>query len=153
MKKSMTVLFASLLAAGLLAGCNSNNNNTIPGGGTNCGGPPNGVEVIYPKPNARRVPSGVGSVWIAAKPSLPVGNQYDFFVVQTNLNQQTTGPFVQTNQPIPVPHVSPPAGAKVYYSSFNYIIGPVQSVNLYWNIGGSACNPNVIVSSFSTATQ
>jgi predicted small secreted protein len=150
MKKSIGFLFTAMLAAGLLAGCNSNNSTTPPGVGTNCGNPPAGFQVLYPRPNAGAIGPNVGGVYVAANPALPVGNSYDFFVVQTNGFTQHTSPFATYNGPIPTPHKSPPPGSTVYVTQFLYPIGPLQGVNLYWNDGGTACTPNVIVSSFST---
>lgn len=152
MRKSIGFIFMSLLAAGLVAGCsNNNNNNSIPGAGTNCGGPPNGFQVLYPRNNANKInPGNAGAVYVAAKPALVVGNSYDFFASQSGGGQQFTSTFATYTGPIPNPHNSPTPGATVYQTQFLYPIGPLQTVQLFWNDGGTGCNPNVLVSTFST---
>ena len=52
MKKSIGLIFVSVLAAALVAGCNSGSNNNNNGFGTNCGAPPQGFQVLYPRNNA-----------------------------------------------------------------------------------------------------
>lgn len=152
MNKSIGLIFASVLAAALVAGCNSsssgNNNN---GFGTNCGGPPNGFQVLYPRNNAPRVPPGnANAVYVAAKPPLVVGNSYNFLPVVQSGSLPYTSTFATTNQSIPNPHTSPQPGSTIYVAQFLYPIGPLQTVQLYWNDGGTGCTPNVIVSSFTT---
>jgi len=152
MKKSIGLIFVSVLAAALVAGCNgsgSNNNNN--GFGTNCGGPPNGFQVLYPRNGAPRVPPGnAGGVYVAAKPPLVVGNSYNFLPVVQSGALPFTSTFATYNGSIPNPHTSPQPGSTVYFASFLYPIGPLQTVQLYWNDGGTGCTPNVIVSSFTT---
>jgi hypothetical protein len=164
MKRSIGVLFATIAAAAILAGCNNGNNNNIPPGtGTNCGNPANNMEVLYPKPNGKVSPN-VGGVVVAFNGSLPGGNLYDLWVNQSNGQSQFTqsgngGPIygpgsgfysINANQ-IPNPHANPTYPNPVYYATnFTNVIGPAQAVNLYWNDAGLNCNPNVIVSSFRT---
>jgi predicted small secreted protein len=151
MKHSIGFIFTFVLAAALMAGCNSNNNNTVPGAGTNCAGPPAGFQVLYPRDGARRVPTGNAyAVWVAAKPPLVVGNSYDFAPVTSAGALPTTSTFATYTGPIPTPHDTPAPGATVYQTQFLYPIGPLQTVNLYWNDGGTGCNPNVVVSTFTT---
>lgn len=151
MKKSLGLLFAGAVAIALAAGCNSGSNNGNNGFGTNCGAPPKGFQILYPQNNAPHVPpNNANAIYVAANPPLVAGNSYNFFVVQSNNNQQFSGNFATYTGPIPKPHNSPSAGSKVYVSYFRAPIGPLQSVNLYWNNGGTGCTPNVIVSSYTT---
>lgn len=157
MKKTIGLLFACVVAAALVAGCNnSNNNNSVPGAGTNCGKPPNGFQIIYPQNNAPHVPSNnANTIFVAANPALVVGNSYNFLVVQSNGNQQFSGNFVQYSgslSQIPKPHNTPTAGSTVYYANLASPIGPFQGVNLFWNDGGTGCTPNFIVSTFTTGS-
>ncbi|MGA8534060.1 MAG: hypothetical protein WB615_08130 [Candidatus Tumulicola sp.] len=151
MQKSIGILFATALTAGLMAGCSNSNGNNNNGFGTNCGGPPNGFQILYPRNNAGKVPpNNANAIYVAAKPALVVGNSYNFFVVQSNGNQQFTSQFATYNGSIPSPHNTPVAGSTVYVTYPPNPIGPLQSANLYWNDGGTGCTPNVIVSSFTT---
>ena len=153
MKKSLGLLFAGALVAALAAGCNSNNNNGAPPGiGTNCGPPPNGFQILYPRPNAPRVPpNNANAIYVAAKPALVVGNSYNFFVSQSNGNQQFSSNFATYNGPIPSPHNSPVPGSTIYVANITLSpIGPSQTVNLLWNDGGTGCTPNAIVSTYTT---
>src|SRR5579872_924433 len=78
MKKALGFIFAGLLSAGLLAGCNSSSNNGNNGFGTNCGKPPPGFQILYPRNNAPRVPpNNATAVYVAAKPPLVIGNSYN----------------------------------------------------------------------------
>jgi hypothetical protein len=152
MKKSIGLIFASVLAAALVAGCNSgNNNNNNNGFGTNCGAPPAGFQILYPRNNAPRVPPGnAGGVYVAAKPPLVVGNSYNFLPVVQTGSLPFTSTFATYNGAIPSPHNSPAPGSTVYFTSFLYPIGPLQTVQLLWNDGGTGCTPNAIVSTFTT---
>ncbi|HKU81357.1 MAG TPA: hypothetical protein VJP76_04230 [Candidatus Tumulicola sp.] len=153
MKTTIGFVFSSLVAAALLAGCNGNGNNTTPPGtGTNCGNPPPGVQVLYPRNGAPHVPSNNGNaVYIAAKPALVVGNSYDFYAVQSSGFTQFTSTFATTSlSNVPNPHASPTPGATIYVTQMQYPVGPLQTVQLFWNDGGTGCNPNVLVSSYST---
>lgn len=166
MRRSMRVFFGALAAAVTLAACNNGNNssNIPPGGGTNCGNPPYNMEVIYPKPNARRVPDNNGGVVVAFSKALPSGNQYALWVNQSNGQAQFTsnvngGPVYGPGSgfttiaysKIPSPHATPTFSNPQYYVTlFVNPLGPAQAVNLYWYDAGLGCNPNVIVSSFST---
>lgn len=151
MKKSIGLLFTASLVVALAAGCNSNSNNNNNGIGTNCGTPPNGFQILYPEPNAPRIPpNNANAIYVAAKPALVSGNSYNFFVVQSSGNQQYSGNFATYNGPIPNPHESPAAGSTIYVAYLPSPIGPLQSVNLYWNDGGTGCTPNAIVSSYTT---
>lgn len=153
MKTTIGFIFSVVAAVGLLAGCNSNGNSSVPPGtGTNCGNPPPGVQVLYPRNNAPRVPVNNGNaVYIAAKPALTVGNSYDFFASQSSGFTQFTSTFATTSlSNVPTPHASPAAGATIYVTQMPYPVGPLQTVQLFWNDGGTGCNPNVLVSSYST---
>ncbi len=153
MKKSLAFLFAAALTTALTAGCNSNNNNNNNGFGTNCGAPPKGFQILYPRNNAGRVPpNNANAIYVAANPPLVSGNSYNLFIVQSNGNTQFTSTFATYTGPIPSPHNSPAPGSTVYLSNVNVSpIGPSQSVNVFWNNGGTGCTPNVIVSSFTTS--
>jgi hypothetical protein len=155
MKKSIGLIFATAIAAGLLAGCNNGSSSNNNGFGTNCGGPPNGFQILYPKNGATRVPPvNANSIYVAANPALVVGNSYNFFVVQSNGNQQFSGGFTRLSgsYTIPNPHNTPTPGSTVYLANINVSpIGPLQTVNLYWNDGGTGCTPNVIVDSYTTS--
>jgi hypothetical protein len=166
MKRSIGVLFGTLAAAAVLAACNNNNNGGInpPTPGPNCGPGPASLEQLYPKPNARGVSPNVAGVVIAVSSPLPSGNMFDFQVVQSNGSVSYTsntngGPVygpgsgfysISASQ-IPNPHATPTYPNPVYYAtSFTIPIGPLQTVNLYWNDAGTQCTPNVVVGSFST---
>lgn len=152
MKKSIGIIFSVMLAAGLLAGCNGGGSNGGNNGfGTNCGGPPTGFQVLYPRPSAPHVPpNNSGSIYVAANPALTVGNSYNFLATVSGGGSIGTGNFATYNGSIPNPHVSPAPGSTIYVASFLYPIGPLQTVQLFWNVGGSNCTPNVIVSTFTT---
>ncbi|MBV8118110.1 MAG: hypothetical protein JOZ01_09030 [Candidatus Eremiobacteraeota bacterium] len=150
MKQSIGLLFISALAASLMAGCNNSNNNNN-GFGSNCGTPPNGFQILYPRNSAGRIPpNNANAVYVAANPALASGNSYNFFVVQSNGNQQFTSTFATYSGPIPSPHNTPTSGSTVYVTYMPNPIGPLQTVNLYWNDGGTGCTPNAIVSSYTT---
>ncbi len=153
MKKSIAFLFGTALAAALVAGCSNSNNNNNNGFGTNCGSPPNGFQILYPRNGAGKVPPAqANSIYVAANPALAVGNSYNFFAVQSNGNQQFTSQFATYTGTIPSPHNSPSPGSTVYVANIvSSPIGPLQSVNLYWNDGGTGCTPNIVVSSFTTS--
>jgi hypothetical protein len=150
MKTSTGFILSATLTAALLAGCNGSSSTTPPGTGTNCGNPPPGFQILYPRNNAKRVDPNIGGVYVAAKPALASGNSYNFLAIQSSGGQQFTSPFATYSGSIPTPHNTPAAGATVYVTYFQYPIGPLQSVQLAWNDGGTGCNPNVVVSQFST---
>ncbi len=164
MTKSVGALLV-LFAAGIVAGCNGNNNG-LPGPGPtqapsgNCGSPPsaNQLEVLFPIPNSKNAPVGLNNVYVSTKGQLPPSNQFDFFLTQSNGGQTFTGPFaVISESQIPTPHKKPTYSNPVYYataiagpSGSNYTIGPDQAVSLLWNDGGRNCTPHTLVSSFRT---
>ncbi len=161
MKYSIGALATFCSAAMLLAACNGNNNVTLPPGtGTNCGGPPssNQLEVLYPIPGSKTAPANLGNVYVSTKAALPPSNQFNFFLTQSNGNTTYTGLFSTINaSQIPSPHRKPSYSNPNYYASAiagpygsGYVIGPAQAVNLYWNDGGTGCNPHVLVSTFRT---
>lgn len=151
MKKSIGLLFAGLLAGALVAGCNSSSSSNNNGVGTNCGNPPTGFQILYPRNNAPHVPPGnAGAVYVAANPALPVGNSFNLLPVTSGGAQPFTSTFATYTGPIPSPANSPTPGSTVYVTQFLYPIGPLQTVQLYWNDGGTGCTPNVIVSTFTT---
>ena len=166
MKRSIGVFLGTVAAAATLAACNNGNNNSNipPGTGTNCGSPPYQMEVLYPKPNARKVAPNIGGVVVAFNHPLPNNNQYNLWVNQSNGSSQFTsnnnggpiyGPgsgFTSINaSQIPAPHANPTyPNASYYATNFSNIIGPATAVNLYWNDAGLNYSPNIIVSSFST---
>lgn len=155
MKTTIGFVFSVIAAAGLLAGCNGNGNNTTPPGtGSNCGGPPAGFQVLYPRNNAPHIPPNNGNaVYVAANPALVVGNSYDFNAVQSSGFTQFTSTFATTSiGNVPSPHASPAPGSTIYVTQMPYPVGPLQTVQLFWNDGGTGCNPNVLVSSYSTGS-
>src|SRR5579863_6249463 len=134
MKKSIGLLFASLLTAALVAGCNNGNNgNNNNGVGTNCGGPPNGFQVLYPRNNASQIGPSLQAIYVAANPPLISGNSYNFLPVTSNGTLPYSSQFATYNGPIPSPHNSPTPGSTVYVAQLLYPIGPLQTVQLYWN--------------------
>ncbi len=156
MKTSIGAIFAAAAAAGLLVGCNGNNVSTPPGTGQNCGGPPssNQLEVLYPIPNSKKAPANLGNIYVATKGALPPSNLFNFYLVQENGGSTFTGTFATISQSqIPNPHAKPTYSNPTYYASSlppSYVIGPNQTVNLYWNDGGTGCTPHVLVSTFTT---
>jgi hypothetical protein len=153
MTKPFTYAFIAAAAAmTLLTGCNNNSSNNNNGFGQNCGGPVNGLQVIHPINGSSHVNPAIQAVYVAANATLPVGNQYNFFLVQSSGAQQYTSTFAHYTGPIPKPYTSPPPGSTIYQTVIPQPVGPLQSVNLYWNNGGTGCTPNVIVSSFTTGT-
>lgn len=156
MKKSIGALFAILAAAGILAACNSGNNITVPPGtGTNCGGPPsnNQLEVLYPAPGSKVSPL-LQNIFVSTKGQLPSNNQFNFFVVAgstsffSSLFQGTSA------KQIPKPHATPSYSNPIYYVASlppSVPLGTNQTVNLYWNDGGTGCSPHFLVSTFRTS--
>lgn len=159
MKKSLRPLAVLISTAALLTACNGANNvSAPPGTGTNCGGPPNSLEVLYPIPGSRNAPPALGNVYVSTKGQLPPSNSFNFFLSQSNGGQTFTGPFsgISLSQ-IPTPHAKPSYPHAIYYASSisgpsgtGYIIGPRQAVTLFWNDAGTGCTPHFKVSSFST---
>lgn len=157
MKKSYGALVI-IVTATLLAACNGSSGTIAPppGTGTNCGGPPsaNQLEVLYPVPNSRNAPGSLGNIYVATKGQLPQNNQFNFYLVQSNGFSTFTSPFFGISKSkIPTPHAKPRYSNPVYYASSlpsSYFIGPNQSVNLYWNDGGTGCTPHFLVTSFRT---
>jgi hypothetical protein len=164
MKKQIGALFALGAAAGMLAACNGNVYGPGPsptsGPSGNCGGPPsaNQMEVLYPIPNSRNAPKGLGNIYVSTKGSLPPSNQFDFYLSQSNGSSTYTGLFATISQSqIPSPHATPSYKNPVYYASAIagpygsvYIIGANQAVSLFWNDLGRYCIPHFLVSSFRT---
>jgi hypothetical protein len=150
MTKPFTYAFIAAAAAmTLLTGCN-NSSTSNNGFGQNCGGGVNGLQVLHPINGSTHVNPAVQAVYVATNSPLPTGNQYNFFVVQSSGGQQYTSTFAHYTGPIPKPYTSPPPGSTLYQTVIPQPPGPLQSVNLYWNNGGTGCTPNVIVSSFTT---
>jgi hypothetical protein len=154
MKNSIGVLFAILAGAGLLAACNNGTVAAPPGTGSNCGGPPNQLEVLYPAPNARHVSDALGNIFVSTKGNLPPSNQFNFLLSQSNGASTFTSLFQGTSaSQVPSPHATPSYSNPTYYVTSlpaSYIIGPSQTVNVYWNDGGTGCTPHFLVSSFKT---
>ena len=167
MKRSIGVILGTLAAATLLSACTTNNGNPNvgPTPGTGCAHPPYQMEVLYPKPGAHHISPTVSGVWVATTTALPSGNQYDFLSSQSNssspfptVNQSGqpvsspgSGFFSVSSTSIPSPHATPTyPNAQYYETLFSNPIGPLVSVNLYWNDYGTNCTPNVVVSSFTT---
>ncbi len=158
--KSSIAAFAALFAAAVaLAACNGSNNvTTPPGSGTNCGGPPNHMEVLRPIPNSKNVPGALGNIYVSTNGQLPPSNSFNFFLATSSGNSWFTGPFVGISaKQIPTPRATPSYPNAIYYASSvtgpsgSYSIGPAQVVNLFWNDGGTGCTPHFLVSAFKTA--
>jgi hypothetical protein len=141
---------AAIAAMLLLTACNNNSSSSNNGFGQNCGVPVNNLQVLHPINGASRVNPAIGGIFVAANPALPVGNQYNFLIVQSSGAQQYTSTFAHYTGAIPKPYTSPPPGSTIYETYIPQPIGPLQSVNLYWNNGGTGCTPNAIVSAFTT---
>ena len=160
MQKSIGVLFVLVTGAGILAACNGYGStpSAPPGTGTNCSGPPNQLEVVYPIPGTRKAPPGLANIYVATKGALPPSNSYDFFLSQSNGATTFTGLFAPVNaSQIPTPFATPSYSNPTYYASAlagpygsSYVIGPDQAVSLFWNILGTGCSPHTLVSSFKT---
>ncbi|HEX3456917.1 MAG TPA: hypothetical protein VHR97_03095 [Candidatus Baltobacteraceae bacterium] len=158
MKKSNGAL-SLLIAAGLLAACNNYGgvtNNPPPGTGSNCGGPPssNDLQVLFPIPNSKSAPAALGNIYVSTKGQLPPSNSFNFYVVPSNGSTTFTSPFFGISKSqIPTPHATPSYAKPIYYASSlpaSYIIGPNQSVSVFWNDGGTGCTPHFLVTSFRT---
>jgi hypothetical protein len=141
---------AAVAAVLLLTACNNNSTNNN-GFGSNCGGPPNSLQVIHPINGASKVNPAIQGIFVATNGALPIGNQFNFLIVQSSGAQQFTSTFAHYTGAIPKPYTSPPPGSTIYETAIPQPIGPLQSSNLYWNDGGTGCTPNVIVSSFTTS--
>ncbi len=155
MRKPTRVFITLCAAAAALVACNSNGNVTVPPPIGYCGPPPNNMEVLFPRPNARNVSPALGAIYVSTQGALPPSNSFDFAVAQSNGAQTLTSNFFQINQSqIPTPHPSPSYANPTYYATSiqppSYIIGPDQSVSLLWNDAGTGCTPHFVVSSFRT---
>lgn len=154
MNKSIGALSAILTAATLLSACNGSNSSPAPAPSSNCGGPPNQLEVLYPIPNSKNAPPALGNIYVSTRGGLPPSNSFNFYLVQSNGNSTFTGNFAQINKSqIPTPHANPTYSNPVYYASSlppSYSIGPEQAVSLLWNDGGVNCSPHFLVASFKT---
>jgi hypothetical protein len=159
MNKTIGALFALLAGAGMLAGCNNGSVSAPPGTGTNCGGPPssNQLEVLYPIPGTHTAPGILGNIYVSTKGQLPPNNQFNIYLVQTNGGSTFTSTFFGvTRSQVPTPHATPSYPNPVYYAASlpsSYTIGPGQTVNLYWNDGGTGCSPHVLISTFRTKSS
>ncbi|HLX25767.1 MAG TPA: hypothetical protein VKR05_02140 [Candidatus Cybelea sp.] len=155
MKNSIGVFLAILAGAGLLAACN--NNSTIaapPGTGSNCGGPPssNQLEVLYPAPGSKASPV-LQNIFVSTKGQLPPNNQFNFFLVAGNNSFFTSLFQGSSRSQIPKPHATPSYSNPIYYVTSlppSAPLGTNQTVNIYWNDGGTGCTPHFLVSTFHT---
>ncbi|HMF28673.1 MAG TPA: hypothetical protein VKE42_07875 [Candidatus Cybelea sp.] len=155
MKQSIGVIFAILAGSGLLAACNSySTTNAPPGTGTNCGGPPssNQLEVLYPAPGKKASPL-LQNIFVSTKGTLPPNNQFNFFLVAGNTSFFTSLFFGTSASQIPKPHAKPTYPNPTYYATSlppSIPLGTGQTVNIYWNDGGTGCTPHFLVSTFHT---
>jgi hypothetical protein len=151
MKRSIRVALAALAALAFAACNNGNNGNS--NNADNCGGPPNNLEVLYPRPNQSRVNPNVTGVWVATNQALPNGNAYNFCMLTSSPVltpcTSTFGSISYSQLPTGSAKATYP-NPQYYYTAFGNPIGPSNSVQLLWNNGGTGCNPNVIVSTFTT---
>jgi hypothetical protein len=120
-------------------------------------GPPRGsltLEVLYPIPNTRNAPPALRNLYVSTKRKMPRSNSFNFLLLQANGNSTFTSAFFRTRESkIPTPHARPSYPNPIYYASSlppSYIIGRDQAVRLFWNIGGTACTPNFVVTRFKT---
>jgi hypothetical protein len=157
MKKALFSLFASIVAAGALAACNSGGSSSTPGTGTNCGGPPTTFQMIYPVPNSSGAPSGIQQLYFASSKALPSGSSYGFYIFgpagQVGL---FSSQYAQISlSQIPTPRATPSFSNPVYYAA-NYAPYTLQSgstYNVYWNDLGSGCSPNVQITGGTFTVQ
>jgi hypothetical protein len=172
MKRSISVFFGTLATAGLLAGCNGNNNNTVvPTPGPPCGSPPYQMELLYPISGASGVSPNVGippkQIFVSTTTSLPSNNQYDLQVSQSNGTVQLTvnnagqpvaspgnGLYATSASQLPPHHATPSYPNPHYYATnFQFPVGPFQTVALMWNDAGTGCTPNITLGTFTTAAR
>jgi hypothetical protein len=156
MKKTVGAFLMAVAAVGLFAGCNSsNNNNNIPGNGTNCNGPANNMEVLYPKNGASGVqPATLTTIYVATQGTLPASNSFNF-LLNTSVPSASyyTGNFFPVSlSSIPTPHGTPTYSNATYYAtSLGGAVLPLNSaIQVLWNDGGTGCTPNTIISTFNT---
>ena len=161
MKKSIGAIFV-FCTAGMLTACSGGVYGPGPsptsGPSGNCGGPANQMEVLFPKPNAKKVSTGLGNVYVSTKGALPPSNQFDFYLSQSNGTFTFTGNFAPISEKqIPTPHATPTYSNPSYYASAiagpygtQPFLSPGQDVTLLWNDGGRNCVPHTVVSSFHT---
>lgn len=155
-KHSIGALFALFTAASLLTACGAGTSSLPPGTNNNCGGPPVQLSVIYPIPNSRYAPGNLANIYVSTNGQLfnSKNNQYNFVLKQSNGSRTATGALIGINKSlVPRPHANPTYANPFYYASSipgNYVIGRKQSVNLVWNVSGSGCTPNLVVSTFRT---
>lgn len=161
MKRSIGALII-LCSAGMLAACNSGAGGPGPGPTSgpsgNCGGPPNQMEVLFPRPNQKNVSTGLGNVYVSTKGALPPSNQFDFFLAQSNGTSTFTGNFAPINaSQLPTGSAKPTYSNPSYYATAiagpygtQPFLSPGQDVTLLWNDGGRNCTPHTEVSSFKT---
>jgi hypothetical protein len=157
MKKTVGAFLTVAATVTILAGCNSSNNNNVPGNGTYCGGPGRNMEVLYPAPNAKNVQAAtLTAIYVSTSSALPPSNSFNF-LLNTSVPSVSyyTGNFGQVNaSQIPTPHAKPTYSNPVYYAtSLGGAVLPLNSaIQMLWNDGGTACTPNTIVSTFSTGS-
>jgi hypothetical protein len=171
MKMSIRLLLATGAAAALAA-CNGNGGIFGPSQPTpppNCNGPAKNMEVLYPRPGAGHVPPTVSAVYVSTDAPLPAGNSFDLFAslapsgnteyTVNRAGQPYTGSgsgfFTVSASQIPQPHATPTYPNPTYYATLfqNGPIGPSTTVSLLWNDAGTGCNPNVVMSLFTTAAS
>jgi hypothetical protein len=171
MKKSIGFLSGVTVAVAFLVGCNNANNPyyvpTPPPPGGSCGKPANNLEVLYPRPGGRRVNPAVTTVYLSTQKPFQSGNSYDFIAslsnntsepTVNNAGQPVSGPgsgfYPVTAAQIPNPHANPTYKNPIYWATnFNYgAIGPSLTVQLLWNDYGTNCNPNNVMSTFTTGS-
>lgn len=162
MKNSIGAFLAVIATAGFLAGCNNNNNSNPPGTGTNCNGPVNQMEMLYPIPGATNVNPNTFAIYASTSSPLPGNNQFDLALAQSNGTNQISGAtpsspslnlgFSQVSaSQIPTPHAKPTYKNATYYVTyFPFAIGASQFATIYWNDAGTGCTPNVILGTFTT---
>lgn len=139
-----------VLAAVVLAGCNSNSGSNPPTG--TCG-PPVGttVALVYPAPNSTGIPDNFGVVVLGSTAALPGG--YDVYVVNnTTQNSVYFNTVGVPPSPLPSPYATPAFANPVYQSSGNpgttFVAGSTITVYLN-NANNQNCIPTTSLGSFT----
>ncbi|HTU80735.1 MAG TPA: hypothetical protein VMF61_01310 [Candidatus Acidoferrales bacterium] len=141
MKKSLRIVSFAVLAASVLAACNSNNSTPISSTPT-CGLQGNTV-MVYPIPGAVRVPDNTTNVYIASSNNTLANGNFNTAVQPPNGLPYFYGTnFSQIPESqIPHPHASPSITNPTYYVSN---VGPLSSGSTYvigFNVENQVCNP------------
>src|SRR5271155_6237872 len=137
MKKSIVRFLGAVACATVFVACNGSNSiYNPPGTGSNCGSPPNSLQVLYPRPGAQAAPDSLVNVFVATNGPLPSNNSFNFQLNSTvPLYPQFTSNFFATSaSKIPSPHATPSFANPTYYATtLATPPGPANTVQLFWN--------------------